>query len=176
MIGEASMRFSAGGAVLASVLAAASLGIISCSEQTPAAPEAPPAFGLSTAEHSNGVLPAQSVKVTSKDGYGATVKMTPNWRISGGELNINWYAGLSQTKRFFTVADETGDAAKKPEWLTNPDQGVRKVRVSFDGGPLQETKPTTTRAPFKVPEGAKMVTEVQVDFGEPDAPVTATWK
>jgi len=169
------MRFSAGGAVLASVLAIAGLGISSCSQQE-AAPEAPPAFALSAAEHANGVLPPQSVKVSTKDGYSATVTMTPSWRISGGELNITWYAGLSQTKRFFTIADETGDAAKKPEWLTHPDQGVREVRVSFDGGAPMANKPTTTRSPFTVPAGAKSITQVQIDFGDPDAPATATWK
>ncbi|WP_374575413.1 hypothetical protein [Phenylobacterium sp.] len=161
--------------MLASVLALSSLGISSCSEK-PAAPEAPPAFGLSTAEHSNGVLDSRTVKVTSKDGYAADVTLTPSWRVSGRKLDINWYAGLSQTKRFFQIANESGDAAKKPNWLVNPDQGVRGVRVAFDGGELQANKPTTTRSVFDVPEGAKTVTEVQFDFGDPDAPVTATWK
>lgn len=169
------MRFSAGGAVLASVLAVASLGISSCSQKD-AAPEAPAAFALSAAEHANGVLDPRTVDVTAKDGYSAKVTMTPSWRVSGGELNITWYAGLSQTKRFFTVADEKGEAKDKPEWLTNPDQGVREVRVSFDGAPLVSNKPTTTRSPFTVPAGAKSITEVQIDFGDPDAPATATWK
>lgn len=170
------MRFSAGGAVFASVLALSGLGISSCSEPEPAAPEAPAAFALATAEHANGVLPPQTVKVASKDGYSANVTLTPSWRVSGGELFVSWYAGLSQTKRFFQIAEESGDAAKKPEWLTNPDQGVRAVRLAFDGGPLQDIKPSTTRASFKVPEGAKAITQVQIDFGEPDAPVTAVWK
>lgn len=169
------MRFRAGGLVFASVLAIASLGISSCSqkEEAPAAPEA---FALSVAEHANGVLPAQTIKVATKDGYSATVTLTPNWRVSGRQLDINWYAGLSQTKRFFTVADEAGEAKDKPEWLTNPDQGVRNVRVSFDGAPLVAFKPTTTRAIFPVPEGAKAITQVEVDFGTPDEPVTAVWK
>lgn len=170
------MRRRVIGVVLASILAGAGVGIAGCSEKKPEAPAAPAALALSTAEHSGGVLPAQTVKVASKDGYAADVSMTPSWRISGGEVNLSWYAGLSQTKRFFKVANETGDAAKKPEWLTNPDQGVRNVRVSFDDGDLQAVKPTTTRANFKVPAGAKAVTKVEFDFGEPDAPATAVWK
>ena len=37
-------------------------------------------------------------------------------------------------------------------------------------------KPTTPRAPFDVPAGAKAVTRVEIDYGSSEAPQTVVWK
>lgn len=167
------MRSVTGGLVLASVLVFS--GLAGCAKQE-AASAAPAGFSLSATEGEDGVFPAQSITVQGKDGYSAKVALTPIWRVQGGVMNITWYAGLSQTKRFFNLSEETGDPKGKPAWLTNPEQGVRAVRVSFDGGPMVANKPTTTRAPFPTPAGAKAVTQVEFDYGDPEAPQTVVWK
>ncbi|WP_310539103.1 hypothetical protein [Phenylobacterium sp.] len=120
------------------------------------------------------MLPAQTTQIKTK-GSDATVSMTPNWRVGGQQLNIMWYAGASQTKRFFVVT-EKGVAADQPAYLVNPELGVRMVRVSFDGGPPVSLKPTLARAPFDVPPGAKAVTRVEIDYGPADAAQTVVWK
>lgn len=169
------MRLVTGGLLLASVLVLAS-----CAKKedaaSAAAAAAPAAFSIPVAEGEDGVLPGQSLTIQGKNGYSAKLTMTPIWRVQGGVLNITWYAGLSQTKRFFQVAEETGDPKGKPEWLAQPDQGVREVRVSFDGGALVANKPTTVRSPFPVPAGAKAATRIELDYGDPKAPQTITWK
>ena len=129
---------------------------------------------IAAAEGAHGVLPAQSVEIKTK-GSVATVAMTPNWRVGGQQLNITWYAGASQTKRFFVVT-ETGAAADQPSFLAHPETGVRNVRVAFDGGAPVTFKPTTPRAPFDVPAGAKAVTRVEIDYGSSEAPQTVVWK
>lgn len=167
------MRCVTSGLMLASVLVLS--GLAGCAKQE-APPAAPAGFSLSAAEGEDGVMPAQTATIQGEKGYAAKVAITPIWRVQGGVMNITWYAGLSQTKRFFNITEETGDPKGKPAWLTNPEQGVRAVRVSFDGGAPVANKPTTTRAPFPVPTGAKAVTEVEVDYGDPKAPQTLTWK
>lgn len=167
------MRSGFSGLALASALLLGS-SLAACGKSEPAAPAAPAGLALSTAEGAHGVLPAQTTQIKTK-GSDATVSMTPNWRVGGQQLNIIWFAGASQTKRFFVVT-EKGVAADQPAYLVNPELGVRMVRVSFDGGPPVNHKPTLARAPFDVPPGAKAVTRVEIDYGPADAPQTVVWK
>lgn len=168
------MRLGLGGLALASILV-----LSGCSNPGPAAPAAPPALSVPLAEGGHGVLPAQTAQIVvkgKKGDYSQTVAMTPNWWVGGGEFKIVWYAGMSQTKRFFQVSNEKGDPADKPEFLKNPEMGVRTVKVGFDGKDPMLVKPTTARAPFQIPAGAKAVTRVEVAFGPEDAPQSYIWK
>lgn len=168
------MRPTAGGLALASILV-----LSGCSNSGPAAPAAPAALSVPLAEGGHGVLPAQTADITvkgKKGDYSETVAMTPNWWVGGGEFKIVWYAGMSQTKRFFQVTGEKGDPSDKPEFLKNPEEGVRSVKVAFDGKDPMLVNPTTARAPFKIPAGAKAVTSVEVAFGPADAPKAYIWK
>jgi hypothetical protein len=168
------MRPSTGGLVLAAILM-----LSACSKPGPATPPATAALAVPLAEGGHGVLPAQTAQVTAKGkkgDYSETVTMTPNWWVGSGEFKVVWYAGQSQTKRFFTFADAKGDPADKPAFLKNPEEGVREVKVSFDGGLPMSVRPTTARAPFKIPDGAKAVTGVQIVYGSEDAPQTFVWK
>lgn len=168
------MRPSTGGLVLAAILM-----LSACSKSEPTAPPGPAALVVPLAEGGHGVLPVQAAQVTvkgKKGDYSQTVNMTPNWWVGAGEFKVVWYAGMSQTKRFFTFADEKGDPADKPAFLKNPEEGVREVKVSFDGGLPMSVHPTTARALFKIPAGAKAVTGVQVVYGPEEAPQTYIWK
>ncbi len=169
------MRLVTGGLLLASVLVLASCAKKDEAASTAAA-AAPASFSIPVAEGEDGVLAGQTLSVQGKNGYSAKLTLTPIWRVQGGVLNVTWYAGLSQTKRFFQITEEAGDPKGKPAWLAQPDQGVREVRVSFDGGALVANKPTTVRSPFTVPAGAKTVTRIELDYGDPGAPQTLTWK
>lgn len=169
------MRSVLRGLMLASCVAFSSLSVAGCAKEE-AAPAAPAGFGLSAAEGEDGVLAAQTITVTGKNGYAAKLTLTPIWRVQAGTFNVGWYAGLSQTKRFFQLAEETGDPKGKPSWLVQPDQGVREVRVSFDGAPMVSVKPTTTRATFPTPAGAKVIKQVEIDYGDPESPQTIAWK
>jgi len=131
------------------------------------------------AENGHGVLTAQSQAVSAKGksgDYSATVALTPNWWVGGGEFKVVWYAGLSQTKRFFQISAETGKPADKPAWIANPEVGVREVKVAFDGGLPASVKPTTARAAFPIPAGAKAVTRIEVLYGPADKPLSYLWK
>jgi len=126
------MRSGFSGLALASVLLLSS-ALTACGKSEPAAPAAPAGLALSTEEGAHGVLPAQGIEIKTK-GSDVQLSMTPNWRVGGRQLNIMWYAGASQTKRFFVVT-EKGVAADQPKYLANPETGVRNVRVSLDGCP-----------------------------------------
>lgn len=168
------MRPSTGGLVLAAILL-----LSACAKSEATAPPGPAALSLPLAEGGHGVLPAQTATVTVKGktgDYSQTVGMTPNWWVGGGEFKVVWYAGQSQTKRFFTFADEKGDPADRPTFFKNPEEGVREVKVAFDGALPMSVRPTTARALFKVPSGAKAVTGVQVVYGSAEAPQTYIWK
>lgn len=169
------MRLRLGGLVLAAVLTTTA-----CSKApAPPAAAAPAALSLPVTADGHGVMSAQvaKIKVKGKKGdYTADVSITPSWWSAQGEFKIVWYAGLSQVKRFFNITNEAGDPGDRPAWLKDPEGGVRQVQVSFDGGPLQAVKPDTARAPFKIPAGAKAVTEVKMDFGSADSPQTVDWK
>jgi hypothetical protein len=168
------MRFGLGGLALAAVLTTTA-----CSKPPAPPPAAPAGLSLPVTADGHGVMSAQTakIKVKGKKGdYTADVAITPSWWAAQGEFKIVWYAGLSQVKRFFNISGETGDPGDRPSWLKDPETGVRQVQVSFDGGPLQAVKPDTARAPFKIPAGAKAVTEVKMDFGPADNPQTVDWK
>ena len=147
------MRLVPGGFLLASVL-----GLASCAKKDEAAPTAaaaaPASFSIPVAEGEDGVLAGQTLSIQGKNGYSAKMTLTPIWRVQGGVLNVTWYAGLSQTKRFFQITEETGDPKGKPAWLAQPDQGVREGRVSFDGGALGGNKPATGRSPSPRPRSS----------------------
>ena len=175
------MRCGVGGLALAATLSITTLSITACSKPEPAKPAAPASLSLALTPDTHGVLPAQTahVEVKAPKGggtYATDVAMTPTWWVGDGEFKIVWYAGLSQTKRFFNLSNPTGDPKDEPDYLRNPEMGVRQVQVSFDGGALQSVKPDTARAAFKIPAGAKAVTQVVVAFGTPDTPQTLTWK
>jgi len=168
------MRFGLGGLALASVLTTAA-----CSKPAPPPPPAAATLSLPVTADGHGVMSAQTAKIKAKGAkgdYTADVAITPSWWAAQGEFKVVWYAGLSQAKRFFNISNEAGAAGDRPTWLKDPETGVRQVQVSFDGGPLQAVKPDTARAPFKIPAGAKAVTEVKMDFGPADAPQTLDWK
>ncbi|OXE36431.1 MAG: hypothetical protein CGW95_07615 [Phenylobacterium zucineum] len=98
------MRYVLGGfAIALSVL------LSGCSK-----PEAPVASGTVTLalpldREGHGVLTAQTADLKDEGGgHPATVAMTPNWWVGNGAFKIVWYAGLSQTKRFFVISPTTG--------------------------------------------------------------------
>ena len=173
------MRFSIGGLTLASILTVSSLVNIGCSPAVPDAPAGPTALSIGFKEGDHGVLAPQNAKIAvpGKAGaYSQTVALTPEWWVGGGEFKVVWYAGISQTKRFFKFSDEAGDPTMRPAFLKSPEEGVRKVSVSFDGGPMVPIEPKTARALFKIPPGAKAVTGVEVEFGVEGSPETYRWK
>lgn len=158
---------------------AAILLLSACSKSEATVPPGPVAMAVPLAEGGHGVLAAQTAPVTvkgKKGDYVQPVTMTPNWWVGAGEFKVVWYAGMSQTKRFFTFGEAKGDPADKPAFLKNPEEGVREVKVSFDGGASMSVKPTTARALFKIPAGAKAVTGVEIAYGSAEAPQTYIWK
>ena len=171
------MRSGVGGLALAPILLLSSLGLSGlglsgCAKPEPGAPAAPAALSVPLAEGGHGVLAAQTNDITVKGkagDYSQTVAITPNWWVGAGEFKIVWYAGMSQTKRFFQVSNIKGAPADRPAFLKNPEEGVRLVKVSFDGAEPMTVKPTTARAPFKFPAGAKAVTAT---FALPGCTVT----
>lgn len=164
------MRYRVGGLVLA-----ASFLLSSCSQsEAPAAAAGAKALALPVTADGHGVLTAQSVTLKGKgDAPVASVAMTPNWWVGSGTFKISWFAGQSQTKRFFVISNATADA---PAFLKHPEEGVREVKVSFDGAALTSVHPTATKAEFPIPKDAKAVTQVQVSYGSEGAPETVTWK
>jgi hypothetical protein len=173
------MRFSIGGLALASILVLSSFAITDCSPAPVPEPAGPKALSIGFKEGDHGVLDAQTATISTKGKkgvYSQSVSLTPEWWVGNGEFKVVWYAGMSQTKRFFQFADERGDAGDRPPYLKAPEEGVRLVSVSFDGGPMVSIKPTTARALFKIPAGAKAVTGIEVSFGEESSPATYSWK
>jgi len=75
----------------------------------------------------------------------------------------------TKTKRFFVISKpdmSAGQRDGRPAGFPQaPEEGVRKVKVSFDGAALTSIHPTATKAEFPIPAGAKAVTEVQVTYG-----------
>ena len=170
------MRYRLGGLALA-----VSFLLSSCSQYEAPAAAGPAALALPVTEDGHGVLAAQSVTIKGKgDAPVATVAMTPNWWVGSGTFKISWFAGQSQTKRFFVISKpdtSTANAtAALPDFLKHPEEGVREVKVSFDGAALTSIHPTATKAEFPIPAGAKAVTQVQVTYGAEGAPETVTWK
>ena len=169
------MRSIFGGLLLASVLL-----ISACSDpQEAAAPATPAPFSISLEPNTNGVLEARSARVLVGTGvktYAAQVAMTPSWWVTGDGFKIVWFAGKSQTKRYFQVTSESPGASARPELLKAPEEAVREVKVAFDGASPMSVRPEATRAVFQPPPGAKAVTSVEITFGPTSSPVTYTWR
>lgn len=166
------MRISISGLLLASVLL-----ISACSG--PPEPAAPAVFSIPLEANSNGVLEARSARVpvgTWEKTYVAEVALTPSWWVTGDGFKIVWFAGKSQTKRFFQISNESPGESARPDILKAPEEAVREVKVSFDGAPPISLRPEATRAVFQPPPGAKAVTSVEIAFGPASSPVTYTWK
>jgi hypothetical protein len=169
------MRSIFGGLLLASVLL-----ISACSDpQEAAAPAVSAPFAIALEPNTNGVLEARSARVLVGTGvktYSAQVAMTPSWWVTGDGFKIVWFAGKSQTKRYFQITSESPGVSARPELLKAPEEAVREVKVAFDGAPPMSVRPEATRAVFQPPPGAKAVTSVEMTFGPANSPVTYTWK
>ena len=169
------MRSIFGGLLLASVLL-----ISACSDpQEAAAPATPAPLSISLEPNTNGVLEARSARVlvgTGAKTYAAEVAMTPSWWVTGDGFKVVWFAGKSQTKRYFQISGESPGESARPELLKAPEEAVREVKVAFDGAPAVSVRPEATRAVFQPPPGAKAVTSVEIAFGPANSPVTYTWK
>jgi len=169
------MRSIVSGLLLASVVL-----VSACSgPEAPEGPAAPVVFSIPLAPNTNGVLEPRSGRISVGAGdkaYSADVAMTPSWWVAGDGFKIVWFSGMSQTKRYFQFSGETPGEAARPKLLKSPEEGVREVKVSFDGAAPVSFKPEATRAVFKPPAGAKAVTSVEIAFGPADAPVTYSWK
>lgn len=169
------MRSLISGLLLASVVL-----ISACSgPKAPETPAAPAAFSIPLEMNTNGVLEPRSARITLGKGaqaYSADLAMTPSWWVASDGFKIVWFSGMSQTKRYFQFSGETPGEAARPKLLKAPEEAVREVRVSFDGGPPVAVRPEATRAVFKPPAGAKAVTSVEIAFGPAEAPVLYAWK
>lgn len=169
------MRSIVSGLLLASVFL-----LSACSgPKAPEGPAAPAALSIPLTLNAHGVLPARSNRIALGEGAGAyagDVAMTPSWWVTGDGFKVVWFAGLSQTKRYFQISGESPGESARPKILKSPEESVREVRVSFDGAAPVSVKPEATRAVFKPPAGAKSVTSVEIDFGPAGAPVTYAWK
>lgn len=169
------MRSVVSGLLLASVLL-----LSACSGPGDSAPPAKPAaFSIPLETNASGVLEARSAQVPLGSGektYTAQVAMTPTWWVTGDGFKIVWFAGKSQTKRFFQISGETPAGAPDSEVLKSPEEAVRQVKVSFDGAPPVLVKPEATRAVFVPPTGARTVTSLEILFGSSDRPVAYVWR
>jgi hypothetical protein len=169
------MRSIFSGLLLASVFL-----ISACSApQEAAAPTAPAPFSIPLETNTNGVLEARSARVLVGTGvktYAAQVAMTPSWWVTEDGFKIVWFAGKSQTKRYFQISSESPGESARPELLKAPEEAVREVKVAFDGAAPMSVRPEATRAAFQPPPGARAVTSVEMTFGPASSPVTYTWK
>jgi hypothetical protein len=169
------MRSVVSGLLLASIVLLAA-----CSgSKAPEAPAAPIVFAVPLKPNTNGMLEPRSGRITVGTGpnaYSADVALSPSWWVTADGFKIVWFAGLSQTTRYFQISGETPGEAARPKLLKSPEEAVREVRVAFDGAPPVRVLPEATRAVFKPPAGAKAVTSVEITFGPADAPVAYTWK
>lgn len=169
------MRSIVSGLLLASVLL-----LSACSGSgDPAPPAEPAAFSIPLETNANGVLEARSAQVPFGSGektYTVQVAMTPTWWVTGDGFKIVWFAGRSQTKRFFQISGETPAGVPDSEVLKSPEEAVRQVKVSFDGAPPVLVRPEATRAVFVPPAGARAVTSVEILFGPSDRPVAYVWR
>ena len=169
------MRSIVSGLLLASVVL-----LSACSgPKAPEGPATPAAFSVPLTANAHGVLPPQSARIVVGQGagaYSADVALTPSWWVTGDGFKVVWFAGMSQTKRYFQISGETPGDSARPKILKSPEEAVREVRVSFDGAPAAAVRPDATRAVFKPPAGARAVTSIEIDFGPAGAPVTYAWK
>ena len=169
------MRSVVGGLLLASVVL-----LSACSgSKVPEAPAAPIVFSIPLEPNTNGVLEPRSGRITvgtDANAYSADVALSPSWWVTADGFKIVWFAGLSQTTRYFQISGEIPGEAARPKLLKSPEEAVLDVRVAFDGAPPVRVLPEATRAVFKPPAGAKAVTSVEITFGPVAAPVTYAWK
>ena len=169
------MRSVVGGLLLASVVL-----LSACSgSKAPEAPAAPIVFSIPLEPNTNGVLEPRSGRITvgtDANAYSADVALSPSWWVTADGFKIVWFAGLSQTTRYFQISGEIPGEAARPKLLKSPEEAVLDVRVAFDGAPPVRVLPEATRAVFKPPAGAKAVTSVEITFGPVAAPVTYAWK
>lgn len=169
------MRGILGGLLLASVLL-----MSACSDpQEAAGPTTPAPLSISLEPNTNGVLEARSARVlvgTGAKTYAAQVAMTPTWWVTGDGFKIVWFAGRSQTRRYFQITSESPGESARPELLKAPEGAVREVKVAFDGALPMSVRPEATRAVFQPPPGARAVTSVEITFGPANSPVTYTWR
>ena len=169
------MRSVVGGLLLASVVL-----LSACSgSKAPEAPAVPIVFSIPLEPNTNGVLEPRSGRITvgtDANAYSADVALSPSWWVTADGFKIVWFAGLSQTKRYFQISGEIPGEAARPKLLKSPEEAVLDVRVAFDGAPPVRVLPEATRAVFKPPAGAKAVTSVEITFGPVAAPVAYTWK
>ena len=169
------MRSVVGGLLLASVVL-----LSACSgSKAPEAPAVPIVFSIPLEPNTNGVLEPRSGRITvgtDANAYSADVALSPSWWVTADGFKIVWFAGLSQTTRYFQISGEIPGEAARPKLLKSPEEAVLDVRVAFDGAPPVRVLPEATRAVFKPPAGAKAVTSVEITFGPVAAPVTYAWK
>ncbi len=169
------MRSVVGGLLLASVVL-----LSACSgSKAPEAPAAPIVFSIPLEPNTNGVLEPRSGRITvgtDANAYSADVALSPSYWVTADGFKIVWFAGLSQTTRYFQISGEIPGEAARPKLLKSPEEAVLDVRVAFDGAPPVRVLPEATRAVFKPPAGAKAVTSVEITFGPVAAPVTYAWK
>ena len=169
------MRSVVGGLLLASVVL-----LSACSgSKAPEAPAVPIVFSIPLEPNTNGVLEPRSGRITvgtDANAYWADVALSPSWWVTADGFKIVWFAGLSQTTRYFQISGEIPGEAARPKLLKSPEEAVLDVRVAFDGAPPVRVLPEATRAVFKPPAGAKAVTSVEITFGPVAAPVAYTWK
>ena len=169
------MRSVVGGLLLASVVL-----LSACSgSKAPEAPAAPIVFSIPLEPNTNGVLEPRSGRITvgtDAKAYSADVALSPSWWVTADGFKIVWFAGQSQTTRYFQISGEIPGEAARPKLLKSPEEAVLDVRVAFDGAPPVRVLPEATRAVFKPPAGAKAVTSVEITFGPVAAPVTYAWK
>jgi hypothetical protein len=169
------MRSVVSGLLLASVVL-----LSACSgSKAPEAPAAPIVFSIPLEPNTNGVLEPRSGRITvgtDANAYSADVALSPSWWVTADGFKIVWFAGLSQTTRYFQISGEIPGEAARPKLLKSPEEAVLDVRVAFDGAPPVRVLPEATRAVFKPPVGAKAVTSVEITFGPVAAPVTYAWK
>jgi hypothetical protein len=169
------MRSAVSGLLLASVVL-----LSACSgSKAPEAPAAPIVFSIPLEPNTNGVLEPRSGRITvgaDAKAYSADVALSPSWWVTADGFKIVWFAGLSQTTRYFQISGEIPGEAARPKLLKSPEEAVLDVRVAFDGAPPVRVLPEATRAVFKPPAGAKAVTSVEITFGPVAAPVAYTWK
>ena len=169
------MRSVVGGLLLASVVL-----LSACSgSKAPEAPAVPIVFSIPLEPNTNGVLEPRSGRITvgtDANAYSADVALSPSWWVTADGFKIVWFAGLSQTTRYFQISGEIPGEAARPKLLKSPEEAVLDVRVAFDGAPPVRVLPEATRAVFKPPVGAKAVTSVEITFGPVAAPVAYTWK
>ena len=113
------MRSVVGGLLLASVVL-----LSACSgSKAPEAPAVPIVFSIPLEPNTNGVLEPRSGRITvgtDANAYSADVALSPSWWVTADGFKIVWFAGLSQTTRYFQISGEIPGEAARPKLLKSP--------------------------------------------------------